>query len=354
MNRRLGYLVPMEPPFELRTLRYFVAVAEELHFGRAAVRLRIAQPSLSVQIRKLENGLGVPLFVRTSRSVALTQAGHTLLVEARALLADADRVTSVTRQAGAHDRRPIVIGFQANAAAELTPRILTLYSERFPLRRTEMQSRDLTDPFVGLSDGSVDVAFIRPASVLPAWLSAEVLFREPRVLAVNVDSSLAGSAAVSIEQLVDQPFVARKGPDPWRDFWLAADHRGGHTVRIGAHISQLEECLEAVISGRGIGFTQASTLRYYSRPGLTAVPVLDIPPSEMAIAWRLDNTSDLVRDFVETARAVAATSRIPGALMGRQEDHEPSEAGRADWVVGGTQLRTRRRPDGVVGHQLGS
>lgn len=304
----------MDVPFELRSLRYFVAVAEDLHFGRAAARLHIAQPSLSVQIRKLEHNLGVPLFVRTTRRVALTRSGEVLLAEARALLSDAERIASVTRSAGWHDHRSIMIGFQANAAAELTPRILSLFAERFPGRQSEMQSRDLADPYAGLSDGSVDVAFVRPGSPAPEWLSMEVLFSEPRVLAVSSESVFAGARSVSIDQLADQPFVARKGPDAWRDFWLATNLRQGHPVRVGAEIAQLEECLEAVISGRAIGFTQISTFRYYSRPGLTAIPVIDLTPSELALAWRKDDTSELVRDFVETARMVAATIRVPQTL----------------------------------------
>lgn len=301
-------------PFEIRTLRYFLAVAEELHFGRAAARLHIAQPSLSVQIRKLEQGMGVALFERTSRRVTLTRAGEVLLAEARDLLVDAERICRVTREAGAPDRRTVLIGFQANAAAELTPRILARYAERFPGRAAEMRSHDLSDPFAGLADGSVDVAFLRTGVPVPDWLSVAVLFREPRVLAVGVDSPLAGAGPISVGRLVDEPFVARKGPDAWRDYWLATGSRGGQDVRVGARIAQVEECIEAVTSGRGVAFTQLSTLRYYSRPGLTAVPVVDVPPSEVAIAWRTADGSDLVRDFVETARAVAATTRVPGAL----------------------------------------
>jgi DNA-binding transcriptional LysR family regulator len=304
----------MDTPFELRTLRYFVAVASDLHFGRAAARLHIAQPSLSVQIQKLERSLGVPLFERTSRRVVLTGAGEVLLAEARALLEEADRIVTATRDAGHRDRRPITVGFQANAAAELTPRILALFAQRYPLRRIEMKSHDLTDPFVGLSDGSVDAAFVRTAFPAPGWLSTKVLFSEPRVLAVSTDSPLAGAGPVSMEELVDLPFCARKGPDAWRDFWVAAGSRGGHPVRIGASVAQLDECMEAVISGRAIAFTPVSTLRYYARPGLTTIPVVDIPPSEVVIAWRTDDPSELVRDFVETARAVAATTRVPQAL----------------------------------------
>ncbi|WP_284305363.1 LysR family transcriptional regulator [Mobilicoccus caccae] len=107
---------------ELRVLRYFVAVAEELHFGRAAVRLHISQPTLSVQIRKLEHSLGAKLFDRTSRHVELTEVGTVLLEEAHKLLVGADRLVDATRGALRGVRGTLVVGFQGNAAAELTPR----------------------------------------------------------------------------------------------------------------------------------------------------------------------------------------------------------------------------------------
>ncbi|WP_431841043.1 LysR family transcriptional regulator [Calidifontibacter indicus] len=117
---------------ELRVLRYFVAVAEELHFGRAAVRLHISQPALSVQIRKLEHSLGAKLFDRTSRHVELTEVGTVLLEEAHKLLVGADRLVDATRDALRGVRGTLVVGFQGNAAAELTPQILTAFQTRYP------------------------------------------------------------------------------------------------------------------------------------------------------------------------------------------------------------------------------
>jgi DNA-binding transcriptional LysR family regulator len=305
----------MLPQLDLRLLTYFVAVAEELHFGRAAARLHIAQPSLSVQIRKLEHTLGAVLFLRDSRHVELTQAGEVLLDESRRLLSDAERIVGLTRAAAyGAGRRKLVVGFQANAAAELTPQILSAFQSQFPGVQVHMQGFDFTDPYVGLADGSSDVAFVRPPLVVKDWLGLETLFVEPRVLVVSSNSPLAGHSDVSVEQVTDEFFVARKAPEDWRNFWLAAESRGGETVRLGAEVSTVDECFEAILSQRGVAFSQASTQRFYSRPGLAFVPVKDIAPSTLSIGWRTDVDSDLVRDFVDTARILASLGTVPQTL----------------------------------------
>ena len=305
----------MLPQLDLRLLTYFVAVAEELHFGRAAARLHIAQPSLSVQIRKLEHTLGAALFLRDSRHVELTQAGEVLLEESRRLLSDAERIVGLTR-AAAHGagRRRLVVGFQANAAAELTPQILGAFQAQFPGVQVQMQGFDFTDPYVGLADGSADVAFVRPPLVVKDWLAIETLFVEPRVLVVSSYSPLAALGEVSVEQVTDEFFVARKAPEDWRNFWLASDSRQGRAVRLGAEVSTVDECFEAILSERGVAFSQASTQRYYGRPGLAFVPVTDIPPTSLSIAWRTDVDSQEVRDFVTTARVVASLGSVPQSL----------------------------------------
>ena len=178
-----------------------------------------------------------------------------------------------------------------------------------------MRSHDFTDPYVGLADGSVDIAFLRPPVLVQDWLGIETLFVEPRVLVVSATSPLAGLSEVSVEQLLDQPFVARKSPDTWRTFWLAADSRQGMPVQLGAEVSTVDECFEAILSDRGMAFSQASTQRFYDRPGLAFVPVTDIPPTRLSIAWRTDVDSSVVRDFVETAKAVASLSPIPDAWV---------------------------------------
>ena len=299
---------------ELRALRYFVAVAEELHFGRAAARLHISQPSLSVGVRKLEHSLGARLFERTSRHVELTAVGAVLLEEARRLLVGADRLVAVTREASRGIYGTLVVGFQGNAAAELTPKILTAYQTRHPKVQVDMRSHDFADPYVGLANGSVDVAFVRPPLLVQSWLSIETLFVEPRLLVTSSDSPLAGRRRVSVEEVVDEAFVGRRAPDYWRDFWLAVDSRGEHEVKLGADVGSVDECFEAILAGRGMAFTQASTQRFYDRPGLAFIPVEGLPPSTLAIAWRNDMDAPPVDDFVETARMLAGLDLVPGAL----------------------------------------
>lgn len=300
-----------EPP-DLRVLRYFVAVAEELHFGRAAQRLHVSQPSLSVQIRKLEHGIGAQLLERDSRHVELTPAGAVLLEEAKRLLASAERLQQATREAARGDvDGSLVVGFQANAAAELTPRILAMFQRRFQRIQVEMRAYDFADPYVGLASGSSDVAFVRPPILVQDWLGIETLFVEPRVLVTSADSHLADRDHVSIEDVVDERFVGRRAPEYWRDFWLAVDRRGPHDVRLGAEVGSVDECFEAILAGRGVAFSQASTQRFYQRPGLAFVPVKDIPHSTLAIAWRKDVYAPPVRQFVDVARDLALMDFVP-------------------------------------------
>lgn len=299
---------------ELRSLRYFVAVAEELHFGRAAARLHISQPSLSVQVRKLEHSLGARLFDRTSRHVELTVVGRVLLDEAHRLLVGADRLVAATREASRGVHGTLVVGFQGNAAAELTPKILTAFQTRHPRVQVEMRSHDFADPYVGLAAGSVDVAFVRPPLLVHDWLSIETLFIEPRLLVTSTDSELAGRPRVSVEEVASEAFVGRRAPEYWRDFWLATDSRGSYPVKLGADVGSVDECFEAILAGRGVAFTQASTQRFYDRPGLAFIPVDGLPPSSLAIAWRNDMDAPPVNDFVETARMLAALDLVPGAL----------------------------------------
>jgi len=304
-----------DPP-ELRLLRYFVAVAQELHFGRAASRLHVSQPSLSVQIRKLEHQLGARLLERTSRHVELTPAGVVLLDEATRLLASADRLTSAMRNAASSSYEgSLVVGFQANAAAELTPKILAAFQTRFPRVQVEMRAHDFADPYVGLASGTTDVAFVRPPILVQDWLSVVTLFVEPRVLVMSADCRLASRDHVTVDDVVDEPFVGRRAPEYWRDYWLAVESRGAHTVRVGADAASVDECFEAILAGRGIAFTQASTQRFYQRPGLAFVPVTGLPPSPLAIAWRNDVAARTVEQFVETARTLAALDFVPASSV---------------------------------------
>jgi len=280
-------------------------LAEELHFARAAAKLHISQPTLSVQIGKLERTLGVQLLIRTTRSVQLTAAGEALFGETRLILQRADRLVEVTRRA-AQPTRPFLVGVQTNAAAELTPMILRRFREATPHRRVEVRSMDLTDPHVGLGEGKVQVAFVRPPFVAPDWLDMETLFIEPRILAMPASSPLAQRASLTFADVVDLPFVVRRAPERWRDYWLARDQRGTSPVVVGAEVSNVDECLNAILSGHAVSFTQASTARFLALPGLVFRSVDDVMPSTLSVAWRRDAMTDEVRSFIDICRQITA------------------------------------------------
>ncbi|MFD4977297.1 LysR family transcriptional regulator [Streptomyces sp. NPDC058424] len=303
---------------DLRLLRYFTAVADDLHFGRAARHLHISQPALSVQIRKLEHMCGVELFRRTSRHVELTAAGEAVLVEARKTLAAADRTIAVARSAARGKASRLTVGFVANAAAELTPAILEEFGRRHPHVDVQMRQFAFPDPLAGLGDGDVDVAFVRPPLRSDPAIKSAPLLDEERVLILSERHPLAQYPAVTVEMVLDEPFVARRAPDEWRDFWLGVEHRDGHAVRIGAEVSTVDECLEAVLTGRGIAFTQSSSQRYYARPGLAFVPVSGLSGSTVAIAWRQDDSTPLVHEFVSAAHSVRRShDGVPAPLPAR-------------------------------------
>ncbi|CDR07212.1 LysR family transcriptional regulator [Streptomyces iranensis] len=289
---------------DLRLLRYFVAVAQDLHFGRAAARLHISQPALSVQIRKLEHVLGVEVFRRTSRHVELTPAGQAILAEATRTLAAAERTMAVARSAARGKPGHLTVGFVANAVAELTPVILEEFGRRHPHVDIQMKQFAFADPLAGLGNGDADVAFVRPPLRPDPAIEWCPVLDEGRVLILSERHPLAQYPAVTVEMLINEPFVARRAPDEWRDFWLGVDHRDGHAVRIGAEVSTVDECLEAVLTGQGIAFTQSSSQRYYSRPGLAFVAVKGLSGSTAAVAWRRDAATPLVNEFVTAAQNV--------------------------------------------------
>lgn len=302
----------VENDVDLRLWRSFLVLAEELHFRRAARRLGVTQPALSMQIRRLEVTLGAALLTRTSRHVELTAAGEAFVSEAGAILESIVRTVEATRRAAAGGRR-LVIGFLANAAGELTAPILNEFQQRFPGLEPDLHQFDFADPYAGLADGQSDVAFVRPPLGARPWLAVETLFEEPRVLAVSSTNPLAGHGHVTVDMLLDQPFVACKAPVYWRDFWLATDARGGSAARVGAEAATVDECLEAVLLDRGVAFAPQSSERFYARPGLSFVAVEGISPTAVAVAWRRDSASPVVSDFVETARRVAASNPcMPG------------------------------------------
>jgi DNA-binding transcriptional LysR family regulator len=286
-------------------LQYFVAVAEELHFGRAAERLHIAQPSLSHQIRRLEQQLGVTLLNRTSRRVELTPAGRVLLTEGRRLLTQSQRTIRLVRVASSDH---LMIGFYGSAANELLPSILRAFNERHP--SVEVSVRDLLlgriDDILG---GSVDVAFTR---LLPGQtgVEVEVIAREPRLVALPATHSLAGRDSITFDDLRDESFItnpAIEAPGP-PTRWLAEQARHGLPGRVAAEAASIQEILTMVASGRGVSLVPASVVAHYLRADVGYVPVIDADPAVVSLAWQPGSLRPAIKAFIETARQVADAS----------------------------------------------
>jgi DNA-binding transcriptional LysR family regulator len=273
----------------LRDLRYFLAVADELSFTRAAAALFVAQPALSKRVRALETGLGVELFTRGHRSIALTAAGASLVPHARRIVAEWDAAMTALRSAG----HTITVGFHTRIARGLMPAITATMQERLPGWRLRFRQVPWGDPTVGLGDGTVDVAI--------AWLPVpgdkyahRVAATEQRWVALPVDHPLAAHPEVPFAHLLTEPFVALPASaGPMREFWLATDQRPG-AARIGAEATTAEEAFEAVAAGAGVALVAAGNADLYRRDDVVCRPVPDLPPAELAVLWRRNDTREAV------------------------------------------------------------
>jgi DNA-binding transcriptional LysR family regulator len=286
-------------------VQYFVAVAEELHFGRAAARLHIAQPSLSHQIRQLERQLGVTLLERTSRHVELTPAGRALLSEGRRLLAQSQRVIKAV-QAAATER--LTVGFYGSAASALLPDVLRAFAEHHP--SVEVSVRELLlDRIDDALSGQVDVAFTR---LLPgqAALEIEVIAHEPRVAALPAGHPLAVRDTIEFVDLRDESFITNPatvdGGPPAR--WLAEQQRHGLPGRVAAESASIPEILTLVATGRGVCLVPASVERDHPRSDLRYVHVTDADPAVVSLAWTEETLRPELAAFIDTARRVARAS----------------------------------------------
>jgi DNA-binding transcriptional LysR family regulator len=287
---------------DTRLLRYFAAVAEEGSLTRAAERLFVSQPALTKQIKQLEGSLGVRLFTRSRTGMALTEPGRALAERVPTLLAGWDQVLRETKSAAARTARVLRVGFVASAANEATQDIIAEFARRRPAWRADMrQTPTWSDPTAGLTDGNADVALLRLPFPGQDALRVKVLFTEPRWVALPAAHPFAGRDEIPFRDLWDEPFVAAP-PEAgwWRDYWLAADERDGHPVRIGAVTDQPDAWLSAVANGYGIALAPRSAARFYARPGVTYRSVSGVTPSQVGVAWPpADDANPVVQDFVQ-------------------------------------------------------
>ena len=295
----------------LRDLRYFVAVADELSFTRAAQRLHVSQPALSKQVRALEARLGAELFTRGHRSIALTAAGIALLPRAREIVQGWERAGAEVRAVLGTAGRTITVGFHTRIGRGLVPAITAALAERLPGWRLRFHQVEWGDPSVGLRDGSADVA-VAWLPVPGPGIAHRVAATEDRWVALPVGHRLAAREVVTFAELAGEPFVALPASaGPMREFWLATAQRSV-PARIGAEAVTADEAFEAVASGLGVVLLAAGNAAIYRRDDVVARPVADLPRCELAVLWREDDRRPAVRVVTDACcRCVADDAPTP-------------------------------------------
>ncbi|MEU7973079.1 LysR substrate-binding domain-containing protein [Micromonospora sp. NPDC049089] len=287
---------------DLRKLRYFVAVAEELHFGRAAARLHIAQPVLSRQIRAFEHELRATLFVRDRRSTVLTEAGRQLLTDARPLLASADALRRRVQRA-AHGRPTFTIAFMPGLLVTAEARAI---GQRHPDLAVNVVRTSWDDQADIVREGRADVSYVR-LPVDQSGLCLRPLFTEPRVVVLPTDHRLAGKESVDLAELIEERLLQDPDAVPeWRDL---PNRPTDPDPRPRPELNSVEEKLEHVAAYAGMVILPLSTATFYTRPDVGHVPVADLGPNHVCLAWAEDNRSPLVQEFVEIAAQQAGHCR---------------------------------------------
>ncbi|MFF1920912.1 LysR family transcriptional regulator [Streptomyces sp. NPDC058221] len=281
--------------FDLRVLRYFVTLAEHRTFARAAEALHLTQPSLSRQIRRLEQQLGARLLDRTPQGSRLTAAGEVFLPGAKALLRTAGTTAALARAAAEPAR--ITIGYTTNIIVTPAARELRRRHPEADVNTAHL-SWDQVRP--ALLDRRVDAVVTR-LPLQTAKLHVTILYDEPRVLVVPIDHRLAGRESVALADFADEPLI--RASDPARDaFWRVDPRPDGSRAPDGPLVEDLEDKLELIASGRAVSIVPG--IEGPSRPYLTTVPLRDVEPSHVVLAVRADERSRLVAAFRALAQSL--------------------------------------------------
>jgi DNA-binding transcriptional LysR family regulator len=292
---------------ELRRLRYFVAVAEELHFRRAAAKLHLAQPALSQQVKKLELELGVDLLHRTKRDVSLTPPGEVLLVEARRILRQADDAARAVREAQDGTTGRLRIGHLADALPALVPRAIVRFSTLHPQIRVSLETLDARRAVDDVRSGRLDVAVVGlPAAT--SGLTVSQIGTEEVVAALAERHLLSGRSQISLSALSDVPVLVlprETNPAFYDGLTAACREAGVAPLVVETHESRVEHVLLSVASGAGVALLPSSAADRYITPGVRYSSLEPPAPlTEVGLVTRVDAGESSVSTFVTIASSL--------------------------------------------------
>lgn len=294
---------------ELRHLRYFTAVAEELHFGRAAERLNIAQPPLSQQIRKLEQELGTALFNRTKRKVELTRAGRLFLERARVILESADRAMTEMQRVASGELGQLRIGFMSSAMLDIFPPVLRRFARTHPDVEIDLLQRSSQEQLAMLVDGTLDAGFCdltagaNETRVNGVVLEVMPVTHERLVVAVPLDHPLARRRTIALRDLANEPWISlpRQPRTGFYDQIVGLCHSAGFSPRILRESEQLPTVLTLVAAGFGVALVPDCLLRVWEGEAAFR-PLAEGAHTNVTMCWRRDNRTPALAVLVSAMR----------------------------------------------------
>ncbi|WP_017314810.1 LysR family transcriptional regulator [Mastigocladopsis repens] len=290
---------------ELRHLRYFVAVAEELHFGRAAERLHMTQQPLSQQIRQLEDELGVLLFHRTKRQVQLTEPGKAFLVEARQILLKAAQAVEIARQVAQGESGRLKVGFSGFATYSVLPQALRIFREKFPRVELELEEMTTSAQVQALQEQQIHLGLMIPP-IPDASLTLEPILKEPLVVILPETHLLATQVELALPMLANESFilVSRHLEPGYYDQCISLFQQAGFSPKVVQKASQKQTILGLVSAGMGVSLAPAS-IRNIHRAGVVYITLnTSNAEVELVAVWRQDEPSPVLRTFLKVMKEV--------------------------------------------------
>lgn len=291
---------------DARQMRYFVAVAEEKHFGRAAQRLHMAQPPLSQQIKALEEELDTRLLVRTTRKVELTAAGELLLGRARLLLAEIEKLEQDVKLVGQGASGVLRVGVSGTATYRLMPTIVQAARVHMPGLRLSVQGEMLTPEMeIALEEQRVDVAVLRPP-IRSNQLSLKFLEKDELVVALPEDHELASRGLLDLSELAEEPFIAYPLTSAVNAISIEACRNAGFSPQIVQETRETSTLLSFVAAGMGVALVPTAR-RMFALQGIVFRQLRNAPSVDLAVAWKTGNETALLNKFLDLFEAPAPT-----------------------------------------------